>query len=71
MTAKRKTKSDWISDKLDEIHKDIKEVREKDIPNLKVDLAVVKERSSSYAKVVSGIGGLIAVGVSSAIAWLR
>lgn len=68
---KRKSKTDWLAEKLDEIHKDIKEVREKDIPNLKVDLAVVKERSSNHAKIVSGIGGIIAVAVSTAIAWFK
>lgn len=68
---KRKSNHDWISEKLDEIHNDIKEVREKDIPNLKIDLAVVKEKSSNHAKIVSAIGGLIAVCVSSAVAWFK
>jgi hypothetical protein len=71
MKKKCKSKSDWISEKLDEIHNDIKEVREKDIPNLKIDLAVVKERSSTYAKLISAVGGIIAVAISSAIAWFK
>lgn len=68
---KKKSNHDWISEKLDEIHNDIKEVREKDIPNLKIDLAVVKERSTTHAKVISGVGGILAVAVSSAIAWFK
>lgn len=54
-----------------EIRKDLKAVREIDIPGLKIELAVVKEKSSNTAKIITGIGGLIAVAVSAAIAWLK
>jgi hypothetical protein len=60
-----------IQDKLDAIHKDVKEVREKDIPNLKVEVAVMKEKTSTHAKIVSAIGGLIAIATSAAIAYMR
>ena len=68
---KRKSKNDRIEEKLDQIHCDLKEVREKDIPNIKVDVAVIKEKSSMQAKIISAIGGLIAVAVSTAIAWMK
>lgn len=67
----RKTKSDMIWDKLDEIHQDVREVRTEDIPKLKIDIAVVKAKSSIHAKVVAAIGGIIAVAISSAIALIR
>lgn len=58
------------SDILLEMHKDIKEIKEKLIPDLKVEMAITKERSSNTAKIITGVGGLIAVAVSSAIAWV-
>jgi len=71
MRRKSKSKSDWIYEKLEEIHKDVKEVRENDIPNIKTDIEVVKVKSSMQAKIVSAIGGIIAVSVSAAIALIR
>lgn len=68
---KRKTNTQLIQQKLEEIHKDLKEVRENDIPNLKIEVAVMKEKTSTQAKVISAIGGLIAVAVSTAIAYIR
>jgi hypothetical protein len=69
--AKRKTNSAWIYEKLEEIHKDIKEVREKDIPTIKVEVAEVKVKTSLQAKIVTGVGGLVAVGISTAIALIK
>lgn len=65
-----KKEKDLIQLKLEEIHKDLKEVREKDIPALKIEVAVMKERSSSYAKIITGVGGAITLAVSTAVAWL-
>lgn len=64
-----KKERESILAKLDEMHKDLKEVREKDIPNLKIDMAVVKERSSHQAKIITGIGGAVTLAVSTAVAW--
>jgi hypothetical protein len=60
-----------IQIKLEEMHKDLKEIREKDLPELKIEVAVVKERASTHAKVISAIGGILAVATSAAIAFLR
>jgi F420-dependent methylenetetrahydromethanopterin dehydrogenase len=60
-----------IQEKLDEIHEDVKQVRTKDIPNLQVKVAVVEEKSKHSAKVVSAIGGIIAIATSAAIAMIR
>lgn len=65
-----KKERESILAKLDEMHKDLKEVREKDIPNLKIDMAVMKERTSHNAKLVTGIGGAITLAVSTAVAWI-
>lgn len=64
----KKSKTDLIQQKLEEIHKDIKEVREKDIPNIKIDVAVMKEKTSTQAKIITAIGGAITLAVSSAVA---
>jgi hypothetical protein len=58
-------------DILSEMHKDIKEIKEQLIPGLKIDMAIMKEKSSHSAKIITGVGGLIAVGISSAIAFLK
>jgi len=55
---------------LKEMHNDIKEIKEQLIPNLKVEMATMKAESSGTAKIITGVGGLVAVGVSSAVAWL-
>ena len=66
----RKTQNTYIKEKLDQIHLDVKEVREKDIPDLKVEIAVVKERAKNQARIIAAIGGLITMAVSSAIAYI-
>ena len=58
-------------DMLAEMHKDIKEIKEQLIPSLKIEMAVMKEKSSTSAKVITGVGGLVAVAVSTAIAWFK
>lgn len=57
-----------ILSKLENIEREVKEVRQSDIPKLKLDMAVMKEKTSNSAKIISGIGGLVAVAVSTAIA---
>lgn len=63
-----KKERDLIQAKLEEMHNDLKELREKDIPNLKIEMAVMKERTSHQAKIITGVGGLIAVITSAAVA---
>lgn len=65
-----KKERESILAKLEEMHKDLKEVREKDIPNLKIDVAVMKERTSHNAKIIAGIGGAITLAVSTVVAWI-
>ena len=73
MARKRKPKvtEAYIYAKLEEIHEDLKQVRTKDIPDLQIKVAVVEEKSKSSAKVVSAIGGIIAIATSAAIAIIR
>jgi len=65
-----KKEKDLIQARLEEIHRDLKELREKDIPNLKIDMAVMKEKTSSTAKMIAGVGGALTLMVSTAVAWL-
>ena len=71
MATNGKKVQELILVKLENIESELKEVRQKDIPNLKIDMALVKEKSNTSAKIISGIGGILAVGTSMAIAWLR
>ena len=65
-----KKERDLILDRLEEMHKDLKDLREKDLPKLQVDIAVMKERTSHSAKVIAGIGGAVTLAVSTAVAWI-
>jgi hypothetical protein len=49
------------------IHNDLKEVREKDLPEIRTEMAIFKERTSGQAKTYSLIGGVIAVLMSLGI----
>ena len=66
-----RAQTDHIAKKLEEMHKDLKELREKDLPNLKIEVAVIKTEASTSAKIIAGLGGAIAILTSTAIAYLR
>lgn len=68
--ATSKRLQELILSKLDSIEKEVKQVRTIDIPNLKTEVAVVKEKSTNTAKIITGVGGAITLAVSSAVAWL-
>jgi len=55
---------------LQEIKADVKQVRQTDIPALREEFAVIKEKTSTSAKIIALVGGAIAVGTSAAVAWL-
>ena len=57
-----------ILSEIQEVKRELKEVRQMDIPNMREEMAVVKERSNNTAKIIAGAGSLIAIVVSSAIA---
>lgn len=49
---------------LSEIKDDIKAIRVKDIPNIKVEMAILKREASLSSKLHALVGGLVAVFVS-------
>jgi hypothetical protein len=65
-----KKERDLILDRIEEMHKDLKELKEQIVPTLKVEMAVFNERTGHQAKIITGIGGLIAVATSTAVAFL-
>jgi hypothetical protein len=65
-----KKERDLILDRIEEMHKDLKDLREKDLPKLQIEMAVMKEKTSHHAKVITGIGGAITLAVSTAVAWI-
>lgn len=71
MATNGKKVQELILSKLESIEKEVKEVRQTDIPKLKLDMAVMKEKSSNSAKIITAVGGAITLAVSTAIAWLR
>lgn len=62
---------EYLIQKLESIETEVKQVRQQDIPKLKLEIAVVKEKSSNSAKIISAIGGLLAVAVSTAVALFK
>ena len=64
-----------ILKKLELIETKLDEVRTKTIPELQtkfaVEHALAKERVSRDAKIITTVGGIITLAVSSAIAWLK
>lgn len=62
---------EMILSKLDLIESKLDRVRTEDIPKLKTEMEVIKVKTSNSAKIISGIGGLIAVAVSTAVAFFK
>lgn len=62
---------DIILSEMAEIKQEIKEIRQNDIPNLKIEMAIEKEKSNRTVKLITGVGGAVAVLVSTAIAYLK
>lgn len=67
-----------ILSEIQEVKSDMKEVRQKDIPHiheivagLRKEVEHVKEKASSKSMIITGIGGLLAVATSMAVAYLR
>lgn len=67
-----------IYDDLQELRSEIKEVRQTDIPSLRTMSATlrteinhVKEKASTRSMIVSGVGGLIAIATSVAVAYFK
>lgn len=67
-----------ILSEVQELKKEFKEVRQKDIPALntavsvfKTELATIKEKVSTKSMIITAVGGLIAVGTSMAVAYFK
>lgn len=70
MTTSKKIQ-ELILAKLDSIEKEVKQVRTTDIPNLKVEVAVIKTESKSAAKLITSIGAIVAITVSTVVAFFK
>jgi len=60
-----------ILSEIQEVKTEVKEVRQTDIPNLKIEIAVMKQRTSLSAKVITGVGAAITLFISTVIAWFK
>ena len=70
MTTSKKLQ-DLLMNKLDSIESELKEVRQKDIPNLRETIAVIKTESKTSAKITAAVITIIGTAVSSVIAWFK
>lgn len=59
-----------ILSEIQELKKEMKAVRQEDIPQLRIDMALVKDKASKVSYIISGIGGLISTAVAIAMAKL-
>lgn len=57
---KRKANSASISQKIDEMHADIKEIKEKLLPNLDKRVAVVEVKAGLWGGLTGVMGGVLA-----------
>lgn len=67
-----------ILSELKELKNDMKDIRQVDIPALntavtvfKSELATVKEKVSTKSMIITGVGGLLAVATSMAVAYFK
>lgn len=60
-----------IASELAALRSEVSELRAKDIPLLQTNMAVVQDRSSRSAKLISGVSSLLTLALSLLIAWLR
>ena len=63
--------SSIILKELRELQKDMKGVRQMDIPRLKTEIAVIKEKTGLQAKIITCAGAAITLAISTAIAWFK
>ena len=64
-------KFDLIIERLEEVAKDVKEVREKDLPGIRQSIAVDRAEKDLMMKVYTGIGTVVATLASLAVALFR
>lgn len=62
---------DLLLQRLESIESKLDEIRTSSIPKLEKNYAVLKSETSHSAKIITGIGGLIAIAVSTAVAFLK
>lgn len=67
-----------ILSELKELKSDMKQIRQIDIPNLntsvgifKSELETIKEKVSTKSMIIAGVGGIIAVATSMAVAYFK
>lgn len=60
-----------ILEEMKGIRADIKEVRQTDIPMIKQEVAVIKSESKNTAKIITGVGSIVTLATSAAIAWFN
>lgn len=67
-----------ILTEIQDLKKEIKEVRQTDIPNLrtavgvfKTELITIKDKVSTRSTIITAVGGLIAVATSVAVAYFK
>lgn len=67
-----------ILSEIQELKSEIRDVRQKDIPALntavqvfKTELKTIKEKVSNKSMIITGVGGLIAVATSVAVAYFK
>lgn len=57
-----------ILDQLKDLASQVRELREKDLPKLATDMALVKDRASRSAQLIAGIGAGLSILISAAMA---
>lgn len=67
----KKEDLDRVFERFDRLESKMDELRVVDLPNLKIEVALIKERTNRSARIITGVGGLVTLAVSSAIAYMK
>lgn len=60
-----------ILERFDRLESKIDDLRTKELPNMKTEIAILKEKAQRTTKIIAGVGGLVTVAVSTAIAYFK
>ncbi len=60
-----------LIERFDRLEDKVDSLRTKEIPNLRTEIALIKERTGRAAKITTIVGGAVTLAVSTAIAYFR
>lgn len=60
-----------LLERFDRLESKVDKVLENRLPELETRMAVIDERIGKHAKIITGVGGIVTIALSSAIAYFK